>query len=86
VITAEPVERAGVAEVYPDVEHAEQSGYRAVLPAEAFRAGDSWDFELRARCDGEVVFTCAVGRRLRSNGGAPGLPTPYGVADGALYV
>ena len=86
VVTAEPVERTGVAESYPDVERAAQSGYRAVLPAEAFRADDCWDFELRARCDGEVVFTCAVGRRLRSNGGAPGLPAPYGVADGALYV
>jgi glutamate-1-semialdehyde aminotransferase len=86
VIKADPVERAGVAETYPDVERAEHSGYRAVLPAAAFRASDCWEFELRARCDGEVVFTCAVGRRLRSNGDAPGLPAPYGVADGALYV
>jgi glutamate-1-semialdehyde 2,1-aminomutase len=85
-VRAQPVEREGVAAAYPDVEGAERSGWQATLPSAGFLREGTWDFELRALRGGEVVFTCAVGRRARPDGSDPGLPGPYEVAGGTLYV
>jgi glutamate-1-semialdehyde aminotransferase len=85
-VEADSVEREGVAAVYPDVEGAERSGWTATLPRDSYLRNGTWEFELRALCDGEVVFTCAVGRRARPDGAPPGLPGPYAVVDGTLYV
>jgi glutamate-1-semialdehyde 2,1-aminomutase len=86
LVEAERVTRAGVAAVYPDVEGAERSGWAARLPRADYLRDGTWDFELRALRDGEVVFSCTVGRRARPDGALPGLPGPYEVAGGSLYI
>ena len=86
VVRAEPVERQGVAEVYPDVAGARDSGWQAVLPRDPFRKAGLWEFELRALRGDAIVFTCTVGRKAREPGVPPPLEPPYEIKDGLLYI
>jgi hypothetical protein len=85
-VAAEPVVRPGVARAHPGVPGAEKSGYRAVITRGAFKRNGAWEFALRARRAGVVVFECSVAQRIRGDGAAPGLPPPYDVTGGSLYI
>ena len=85
-VTAERVERPGVARAHPDLPGVEGSGYAVHLPANRFRRHGAWEFTLRARHADRVVFECSVGRRVRDDGAEPALPAPYDVTGGSLYV
>ena len=86
VVEAQHVERPGVAETFPDVSGAAHSGWSARLPAAAFLRDGIWEIELSALRGGDVVFTCAIGRRSLPAGVDPALTPPYAVADGLVYV
>jgi Aminotransferase class-III len=85
-LTAERVERPGVARAHPGVPDAAASGYAAFLSRDAFQRNGAWEFDLRARHGGAVVFECSVARRVRPDGAEPALPAPYDITGGSLYV
>jgi glutamate-1-semialdehyde 2,1-aminomutase len=86
ILTAERVERPGVARAHPGVPDAAASGYAAFLSRDAFQQNGAWEFDLRARHGGTVVFECSVARRVRPDGAEPALPAPYDITGGSLYV
>jgi glutamate-1-semialdehyde aminotransferase len=86
VVPADPVSREGVAQIYPDVADAKDSGWQAVLPRDPFRKAGLWEFELRALRGDAIVFTCAVARKARGADSLPALKPPYEVKDGLLYI
>jgi len=85
-LTAERVERPGVARAHPGIPDAAASGYAAFLSRDAFQQNGAWQFELRARHGGTVVFECSVARRVRPDGAEPALSAPYDITGGSLYV
>jgi glutamate-1-semialdehyde 2,1-aminomutase len=78
-----PFTRPDIAETFPHVPGAEDSGYFTSLPASLFAAKGDYDFTIRATRGDRTVFSCRlVHGRESAESERP--PAPYRAEDGTL--
>jgi hypothetical protein len=76
------VERPDLAAAFPAIAGADEAGFSAVLPAQAFVEGGEYELDIEATHRGETVFRRRI---VRGRRGRPAPPTPPQVgADGVL--